>query len=240
MNRVFFSDGHAIPYVLFRKPVKNLSARVRRDGSLAVTIPYSCADWQVDAFLGDHWPAILRAMATAAAQNAESIQTVCDGATIPFFGVQTTLRFLRGQVRSVKTQGDELHLILLAGECDTRYATLLSSYLQEQAKMAIDNTCREIYDSFFKNDFVYPTIRYRRMTARWGSCRKQDSLILFNTRLVYAPPASIAYVVLHEFAHMLQPNHSPAFYAEVAARMPDYRVRAAALKQIDLHRERWL
>ena len=45
------------------------------------------------------------------------------------------------------------------------------------------------------------------------------------------PEAAIDYVVLHEVAHLLHHNHSPAFYRTLAQYMPDYRAREALLKQ---------
>ena len=44
------------------------------------------------------------------------------------------------------------------------------------------------------------------------------------------PPAAIDAVVVHELCHMRQRNHSPAFYAEVARWLPDYKEREKWLK----------
>ncbi|MFR4476737.1 MAG: M48 family metallopeptidase [Ruminococcus callidus] len=42
-------------------------------------------------------------------------------------------------------------------------------------------------------------------------------MLTFNLRLLAAPVRCIEYVVIHEFTHFLHPDHSPAFYAEIAA-----------------------
>jgi predicted metal-dependent hydrolase len=65
---------------------------------------------------------------------------------------------------------------------------------------------------------------------RWGSCAA-DGTLRFNWRIVMADPALLDYVVVHELAHLKQRNHSSAFWAEVAAWMPDYQVRRAQLKE---------
>ena len=43
-------------------------------------------------------------------------------------------------------------------------------------------------------------------------------------------PAAQIYVVVHEYCHFLQPNHSPAFWAEVEKLLPDWKERRALLK----------
>lgn len=58
--------------------------------------------------------------------------------------------------------------------------------------------------------------------CRWGSCNSNGELRL-NWRLMYYPDKVIEYVVAHEMAHLIQMNHSPAFWSEVASLMPDFQ-----------------
>ena len=46
-----------------------------------------------------------------------------------------------------------------------------------------------------------------------------------------APPALIDYVVVHELAHLREPNHSPRFWHWVASVLPDYKERRLALRR---------
>ena len=71
------------------------------------------------------------------------------------------------------------------------------------------------------------------MKSRWGSCNPGKGILTFNTQLMYAPPECIEYVVVHEFAHFLQPNHSALFYNEVAAVLPDWKDRRKKLGDVD-------
>ena len=70
---------------------------------------------------------------------------------------------------------------------------------------------------------AFPEIRFRRMVAQWGNCRPTRGVLTFNLRLLAAPVRCIEYVVIHEFTHFLHPDHSPAFYAEIAAELPDWK-----------------
>ena len=70
----------------------------------------------------------------------------------------------------------------------------------------------------------------RRMKRRWGSCSR-DGRILLNTQLVGAPVACIDYVIIHELCHVVQHNHSGAFYHLLGTCLPDWRERQALFRQ---------
>ena len=65
--------------------------------------------------------------------------------------------------------------------------------------------------------------------TRFGSCSGKNS-ISFSLYLMQYPAEAVDYVVVHELAHIRHHDHSPAFYAEVAEVMPDYRRRQALLR----------
>ncbi len=66
--------------------------------------------------------------------------------------------------------------------------------------------------------------------SRFGSCSSRGALS-FSWRLVMAPRAVLDYVVVHELCHLLQPNHSSRFWAEVARVRPTWREDADWLKR---------
>ncbi len=76
-----------------------------------------------------------------------------------------------------------------------------------------------------------PTVKVRQMTSRWGVCAPAKRQITFALALYDMPPEAQLYVVVHEFCHFLVPNHSPAFWAEVEKRLPDWKARRALLRQ---------
>jgi predicted metal-dependent hydrolase len=66
--------------------------------------------------------------------------------------------------------------------------------------------------------------------TRWGSCSAKGNLN-FSCRLMGQPPEAIDYVVVHELCHLRHMNHSADFWRLVASVLPDYKERAALLKQ---------
>ena len=78
---------------------------------------------------------------------------------------------------------------------------------------------------------VEPTaVHITSARTRFGSCSAKNS-ISFSLYLMQYPEEAIDYVVVHELAHIRHHDHSPAFYAEVARYLPDYRQRMRLLKQ---------
>jgi predicted metal-dependent hydrolase len=54
-----------------------------------------------------------------------------------------------------------------------------------------------------------------RQQARWGSCSPASGEIRVSRRLAGWPDWVLDYVLVHELAHLVEPNHSPAFHALV-------------------------
>lgn len=72
-------------------------------------------------------------------------------------------------------------------------------------------------------------ITIRSQKTRWGSCSSKGGLN-FNWRLYLAPPEILDYVVVHELCHLVEMNHSKAFWDLVGSILPDYKEREQWLK----------
>ena len=57
-------------------------------------------------------------------------------------------------------------------------------------------------------------VSVRDTASRWGSCitRNGEGHISYSWRLICAPPFVLEYVAAHECAHMIEANHSQAFW----------------------------
>ena len=94
--------------------------------------------------------------------------------------------------------------------------------------------CERVYPYFEKRGIKYPQIKFRNMVSRWGSCHSTKGILTFNTKLMYAPIECIEYVVLHEFTHFLQANHSDKFYNELEMVCPDWKKYRKQLRNIKI------
>ncbi|PZP68824.1 MAG: M48 family peptidase, partial [Delftia acidovorans] len=75
-----------------------------------------------------------------------------------------------------------------------------------------------------------PPLALSSSRSEWGSCSSRGR-ILFNWRLIQLPPRLVDYVVAHELAHLIELNHSPAFWQLVERLYPDWREARRALRR---------
>lgn len=72
-------------------------------------------------------------------------------------------------------------------------------------------------------------ITIRDQKSRWGSCSGKKTISL-SWRLILAPPEVAHYVCVHEAAHLIHMNHSPAFWKAVGSICPAYAVHRKWLR----------
>ncbi len=74
----------------------------------------------------------------------------------------------------------------------------------------------ELSRRWFDGQAVPSSVRWvTNMDKRWGSCSSTDRSIRLSHRLKGMPPYIVDYVLVHELAHLIEPNHSDRFWALV-------------------------
>ncbi|MBE7039050.1 MAG: M48 family metallopeptidase [Ruminococcaceae bacterium] len=127
---------------------------------------------------------------------------------------------------------EEFILNALKKYSDKTYEKPVQRFKDNELYDVITDTCRKVYPHFEKCGVKFPEIKLRKMKSCWGNCRALKGVLTFSTNLVYAPIECIEYVVLHEFTHFLQANHSPRFYAELEKVCPDWKEKKKLLMKI--------
>jgi len=97
-------------------------------------------------------------------------------------------------------------------------------------KLAAEALPRRVHELAGIHGFQPRKITVRDQRSRWGSCSEKGTLSL-NWRLLLATPEVQDYVILHELAHLIHLNHSPAFYELLTRLDPDRKKHEAELNR---------
>ncbi len=97
----------------------------------------------------------------------------------------------------------------------------------------IDELAQQVHDEFQQAGYTVPTptLRLRYMTSRWGSCMPVKQIITMNTRLLLGPTDFVHYVMVHEFAHFIEANHSSRFYKVMSDVLPNWQQIKMEMKE---------
>jgi predicted metal-dependent hydrolase len=176
--------------------------RMTKEGTLRLTVPRGAS---IDGGLKfvrtqDAW------LTREYARLAAGIEPWATGRTVRFRGelvplVVTPEHVALGDVtwrRSLLRQGDVRELV------ETR--------LREIAALELPERCHALAR---EHGETVTRVSVRNQRSRWGSCSSAGTVAL-NWRLIQMPASVSDYVILHELMHLRQPNHSRAFWREVA------------------------
>lgn len=156
-------------------------------------------------------------------KRAPAAEPFADGGTVPLRGVP--LRIVgTGKLRGRVEPGED-GVLLVPGDV-AHQARRLTDWLKEQAQK--DLAVRTAFHAA-RLGVTVKQVRMRSQASRWGSCSSSGN-INYNWRLIMAPPFVLDYVAAHEVAHLVEMNHSAAFWATVKRTLPDMERGRAWLK----------
>jgi predicted metal-dependent hydrolase len=103
----------------------------------------------------------------------------------------------------------------------------LETLYRRKARETFENRAESYADDI---GVEYEQIEIRNQRTKWGSCSTTGTLGL-NWRLMMAPVDVIDYIIIHELAHLREPNHTDTFWSLVAEHDPNYRDHAEWLEE---------
>lgn len=236
LKEIIVKEG-TIQFELYYKKIKNLNLRVRRDGSVMVSAPIGLSQKHIDHFVASRAELILatrnQMIVEQLKEHQERLPELNHLDQIQLLGIQKTIILCKGKKR-VEEQKDRILIFLPnINEVEIRQKTFLK-WRKEQEELWLSRIFLSVYDHYFYEtleQMPLPKLVLREMKSRWGSCRPFQGVITLNRKLIEYPVEAIEYVVLHEFVHYLEMNHSSRFYEQVELRMPDYKKRKSLLKR---------
>ena len=138
-----------------------------------------------------------------------------------YLGRQYRLRVRQGSSLEVKLVGRFLWVSTAPRSEPVLIATAVQSWYREHARVIFERRLKVCHERARQYDTPLPILQIRQMKTRWGSCGKNDTIIL-NPELIRLPTPCIDYVITHELCHLKIHNHNRDFYALLARCMPDW------------------
>ncbi len=159
-------------------------------------------------------------------------------------------KYVNGEVLQVGTQYFSIHIIyneLNKSSARIHNNHLMLSLARGLTKESENSTCSYLISKclskFFlpivsarihelNNRFIgkkISSVKLKYNTSNWGSCSTHGNINI-SLRLMFAPQDVIDYVLVHELAHLIHPNHSSRFWNVVESIMPNYREKEKHLE----------
>ena len=210
---------YPITYTLVTKQVKNINMRISSKGEVVVSAnPFVPMD-KIDDFVSSKVSWIVKHQKS---MQERSQKSMIDDKHIVLFGNSLKIRKTTGKYNHVSYDKDTLYV-----QCREQADP------EKVIRQFLDKLCRDVFldiatltfRSLSNYHLEFPDVKIRDMKRRWGSCTPAKNSITLNRKLIHYPFEFIEYVVLHEFVHFIQPNHSKAFYNIIENYMPDYKTR---------------
>jgi predicted metal-dependent hydrolase len=211
--------GRVVQVVVRRSALARRTAiRVDPVRGVVLVLPVRASRADAERFLLAH-----RAWVAERVAQLPAGQSLEPGQAIAILGEPHLIRHCPAARRGVWIEAGELRVSGLADQVPRRVA----AFLRAHARKVI---ARHVAELSARLGRPVGRLTLRDTKSRWGSCSARGDLS-FSWRLVLAPEWVLAYVVAHEVAHLVEMNHSPAFWAVVASMSPEAKQARAWLKR---------
>ena len=105
-----------------------------------------------------------------------------------------------------------------------QWAQRMRERVTRQARRAprdedLERRARELNRRHFDGRLRWASVGFAAQRRRWGSCTPLAGAIRISDRASRLPPWVVDYLLMHELAHLVEPEHGPEFW-ELVNRYP--------------------
>lgn len=218
---------------------RRIAVHVTASG-VELRVPERCSIDRALAFVREKEPWIKRALQRAQAEGSRDRPDLfSEGDALPYLGREIELSLARAARPACELHGDVLEVSLPdsveGGARQGAIGKVLEWWYMNEARSFLPPRVLEFADRVG----VSPKrVSVGRSRSAWGSCSSSGRIRL-SWRLMKVPPERVDSVIVHELCHMLEHNHSPAFWREVGRHDPDYREHNAWFRENEPRLMRW-
>jgi len=211
---------------IIRKDVKHINLKVKPGGEVILTVPTHSDERDIAYVLKKRARWIDKKIAFFETHRDRGEKEYVSGENFKYLGRNYRLKVIESGNEGVKLQRGYLQVFVKRGDNLERKKRLLKQWYTQKAEQHFHKAINK-YKPIVKQEIE--TVRIREMKTRWGSCNPHKGYINLNLKLIEKPSECIEYVVFHELAHLVHPNHSLRFYNYLSLYMPDWKKRKEKL-----------
>jgi hypothetical protein len=132
-----------------------------------------------------------------------------DGTIVPLRGEPYRIEHRPNERGTVWVElGDDGHGVLCVAGTGPHVSRRVTDFLKREAKRELEAASRRVAQ---KLGVRIKRISIRDQSSRWGSC-STTGVLSYSWRLIMTPPYVLEYLAAHEVAHLVEMNHSRAFW----------------------------
>ena len=225
-------SGKRIEYCIERKKIKHVNLRITAEGAVKVSAPRRVSNAFIQAFVEEKADWIWRRLKQKERLlcNLKARPEAKDGAPLWLLGKPFSL-MLATQGRGLSIGTDTCILAVKDKGEEKNNQAMLNTALRGLYQTICRQRLQAVYPAFQPFDIPYPTLKLRNMKLVLVTCQFQTAVITMNPNLFHAPLSCTDYILAHELSHLVEPNHSAAFYRVLQQVYPDWRAQRALLSE---------
>ena len=215
MNKTIQIQDLQIP--VERKRIKNLYLRLDKTGQIKVSAPYIMSEKQIIRFVESKidW---IRKKQNEAKNRVQVVETIKDGEYVSYFANKRKIKAVLDKKEFAEIINDE---IVVHIKNQDRLEDVYKAFL----KSSLQNYLEENVPAWEKKMNLFASSFYiREMKSRWGTCNTKTHRICFALNLAKKSYDFIDYVICHELAHIMVPNHGDKFKRILDIYYPNWRI----------------
>jgi len=212
---------------IIKKAVKHINIRVKPNQEVILTAPLKTTDKHIAFVLNKRAAWIDEKIAFYKEYQDQKPKEYVSGEGFKYLGRQYRLKVIEGDTEYVKLQKGFFYLYVKDKDNLQRKKRVLNNWYRDKADEHFQKILKR-YQTIVQLEVT--NVRVREMRTRWGSCNPAKSFINLNSELIKKPRYCIEYVIFHELAHLIYPNHSREFYNYLTLHMPDWKKRKSKLE----------
>lgn len=217
---------HDIQYTLKRSQRKTASIYVERDGQITLIAPAELSDQQIEKVLEDKRRWIYKNLAEWHDLNAARIERqFVNGEGFLYLGRSYRLKLVPRQEEPLLLK-DGYFSLRADLRPPAKAATAFRDFYRDKGLVRINE--RVTYFQA-RMDVEPKSVKILDLQHRWASWTPGGNLN-FHWKCMMAPATILDYIVVHELAHLVYPDHSANFWNEVDKLLPDSSERKEWLR----------